>query len=75
MMGHSRRKTQRYWKSGREEVKMGGRDVAHFLGPEAEDIGRVAAAVVARAEVESRRVADHRRAYLSGRMVWFKGGM
>lgn len=68
-MGHSRRKTKRYWKSAREELKMGDREVTRFLG--AEDRRRVAAAVVATVEVESRMVAGHREAY---RGLWFRGG-
>jgi hypothetical protein len=60
-MGHSRRKTKGYWKSAREELKMGGRGVNRSLV--AEDRRRVAAAVVATVDVESRMVADHRQAY------------
>ena len=59
-MGHGRRKTKRYWKSAREELK-GGRRVACSLGAE-EDRCRVAAAV-ATFEAESRRAADHLQAY------------
>jgi len=71
-MGHSRGRTKRYWKSGREELKMRGRVVTRSLGPEAEDMRRVVAAVVATVEVESRIVADHRQAYPG---LWFRGGM
>lgn len=56
-MGHSRRKTRRRWKSARDELKMGGRDVTRSLG--VEDRRRVAVAVVATVEVGSRIVADH----------------
>ena len=69
-MGHSRRKTKRYWKSAHEELKMGGREVTRSLG--VEDRRRVAAAVVATVEVESRMVADHRQAYPG---LWFRAGM
>jgi hypothetical protein len=60
-MGHSRRKTKRYWKSARGELKMGGRYVTRSLG--AEDRRSVAAAVVATVDIESRMVGDHREAY------------
>jgi hypothetical protein len=71
-MGHSRRKTKRYWKSAREELKMGGRYVTRSLG--AEDRRSVAVAVVATVdfESESRMVEDHREAY---RGVWPRAGM
>ena len=66
-MGHSRRKTKRYWKGAREEPKMGGRDVTVSLGPE--DRRRMAAARVATVEVESRMAVDHRLAYPMGLCV------
>lgn len=59
-MGHSCRKTKRYWKSAREEL---GR---------AEDRRRVGPGVVARVEVEDHRIADHRQAYPG---LWFRGEM
>lgn len=69
-LGHSRRKTMQCWESAREELKVGGREVTRSLG--AGDRRKVAAAVVATVEVESRMVADHRQAYP---VLWFKAGM
>lgn len=70
-MGHSRRKTKRYGKSDREELKMGGREVTRFLG--AEDRRRVAVvAVAATVEVGNRMDANHRQAYPG---VWFRAEM
>lgn len=69
-MGHSRRKTKRYWKSAHEELKMGGRDVTRSLG--AGDRRSVAAAVVATVDIGSRMVGDHREAYPG---LWFRAGI
>lgn len=51
---------------------MGGRETRSLGAEGAEDKRRVAVAVVATAEVESRMVADHREAY---RGLWFRAGM
>jgi hypothetical protein len=69
-MGHSRRKTKRYWMSAREELKMRGRDATRSLGTG--DRRRVVAAVVATVDIESRMVADHLQAYPG---VCFRAGM